>query len=318
MTELLNAEPSVTGNGQAASALSTAAARMLATTTKTRPTLPAVTSRWLLRMLPWVEVGGGTYRRNRTIGEDRGREIPVDIVAGRAGEHLVPNAFVDYDPEPPEHELHAAQTILRVHIRVADLYNGPFNQVEQQILLIIQALRERQEHELVNNPEIGLLHVVADDHRRRARGRESLLDDLDELLGRRRNPHLMLAHPKAIVALGQECTRRGLTVSFTDVEGHRVPAWRGVPVFPCPKLPISESDTTSVIVLRTGSDDQGVVGLHQTGLPDEWEPGLNVRFMGIDRAGIIHYLISAYYGLDVPVPDALGVLEHIPLGPANR
>jgi hypothetical protein len=73
-----------------------------------------------------------------------------------------------------------------------------------------------------------------------------------------------------------------------------------------------------VIVLRTGEDDQGVVGLHQTGLPDEWEPSLNVRFMGIDRAGIIHYLISAYYGLDVLVPDALGVLEHVPLGPVAQ
>jgi hypothetical protein len=313
-TALLTADG--TGNGRPPTALSTAAARLLATTTKTRPQQPVITSRWLLRMLPWVEVGGGVYRRNRTA--EVGRETPVDIVAGRIGEHALPNAFVDYDLEPPEHELHVAQTVLRVHTRVADLYNGPFNQVEQQILLIIQALRERQEHELVNNSEIGLLHVVAPEHRRSARGRETLLDDLDELLGRRRNPHLMLAHPKAIVALGQECTRRGLTVSFADVDGHQVPAWRGVPVFPCPKIPITDSDTTSVIVLRTGEDDQGVVGLHQTGLPDEWEPSLNVRFMGIDRAGIIHYLISAYYGLDVLVPDALGVLEHVPLGPVAQ
>lgn len=317
MTDLLDAETTTT-NGHAPTTLSTTAARALATTTKTRPQMRTITSRWLLRKLAWVETAGGTHRRNQTTSDPDGREIPVDVVSGHDGEYPLPTAFVDYDPEPPEHELHAAQTILRVHTRVADLYNGPYNQVEEQILLIIQALRERQEHEMVNNPEIGLLHVVAPDHRLRARGRATLLDDLDELLGRRRDPHLMLAHPKAIVALGQECTRRGLTVQFADVDGHRVPAWRGVPVFPCDKIPITEQNTTAVIVLRTGAEQQGVIGLRQTGLPDEWEPSLNVRFMGIDRAGIIHYLISAYYSLDVLVPDALGVLGEIPLAPAER
>ena len=53
-----------------------------------------------------------------------------------------------------------AQTVLRVHSRVADLYNEPMNQIEQQLKLTIQALRERQEHELVNNPDFGLLHNV--------------------------------------------------------------------------------------------------------------------------------------------------------------
>ena len=66
--------------------------------------------------------------------------------------------------------------------------------------------------------------------------------------------------------------------------------------------------------MRTGEDDQGVVGLRQTGLPDEYEPGLNVRFMNIDDKGIISYLVSAYYSAAVLVPDALGVLENVELG----
>ena len=47
--------------------LSTAAARNLATTTKTVPQMQGITSRWLLRMLPWVQVSGGTYRVNRRL-----------------------------------------------------------------------------------------------------------------------------------------------------------------------------------------------------------------------------------------------------------
>src|ERR1700689_4118129 len=47
--------------------LSTAAARNLATTTKTVPQMQGITSRWLLRMLPWVQVSGGAYRVNRRL-----------------------------------------------------------------------------------------------------------------------------------------------------------------------------------------------------------------------------------------------------------
>lgn len=45
--------------------LSTAAARNLATTTKSAPQMQEITSRWLLKMLPWVQIKGGTYRVNR-------------------------------------------------------------------------------------------------------------------------------------------------------------------------------------------------------------------------------------------------------------
>ncbi|MGH3997387.1 MAG: Crp/Fnr family transcriptional regulator, partial [Pseudonocardiaceae bacterium] len=40
--------------------LSTAAARTLATTTKSVPQMQEITSRWLLRKMPWVEASGGT------------------------------------------------------------------------------------------------------------------------------------------------------------------------------------------------------------------------------------------------------------------
>ncbi len=42
-------------------------------------------------------------------------------------------AFVDYDQDPREYELSLAQSVLRVHTRVADLFNDPMNQVEQQL-----------------------------------------------------------------------------------------------------------------------------------------------------------------------------------------
>src|SRR4051812_50199911 len=47
--------------------LGTAAARNLATTTKSAPQMQGISSRWLLRMLPWVQASGGVYRVNRRL-----------------------------------------------------------------------------------------------------------------------------------------------------------------------------------------------------------------------------------------------------------
>ncbi len=57
-----------------------------------------------------------------------------------------------------------------------------------------------------------------------------------------------------------------------------------------------------------------MIGLCPAGLPDEYEPGLNVRFMGINEKAILQYLVSAYHSVAILIPDALGVLENVQLG----
>ncbi|MER8185973.1 family 2B encapsulin nanocompartment shell protein [Kitasatospora sp. NPDC094015] len=450
------------------SSLGTAAARNLATTTKSAPQMQEITSRWLLRMLPWVETKGGTYRVNRrlsyTVGDGRidfvqdgarvrviprelgelaalrgfddvavltaladrcvqrdfrpgevlvergapadrihliahGRigqtsvgqygdvvsvavladgghfgegalldadarwestataetagtlltlsradfqavlatapglgehldrftalplqrqnkhgEAEIAMSAGHTGEAELPGAFVDYELKPREYELSIAQTVLRVHSRVADLYNEPMNQTEEQLRLTIEALRERQEHELINNREFGLLHNAAFKQRIQTYSGAPTPDDLDELLCRRRGSRFFLAHPRAIAAIGREFNARGLYPDHVDLGGQQVPAWRGVPILPCSKIPITKENTTSILVMRTGEDKQGVIGLRQTGLVEEYEPGLSVRFMGIDEKAIISYLVTTYYSAAILVPDALGVLENVQIG----
>ena len=236
-------------------------------------------------------------------------EAAIDVASGHAGEPVLPGTFVDYELSPREYELSVAQTVLRVHTRVADLYSEPMNQVEQQLRLTIEALRERQEGDLVNAPGFGLLPNAHPRQRIRARQGPPTPDDLDELLSRRRRSNFFLAHPRAIAAFGRECSRRGVYPRATEVDGAPVIAWRGVPILPCDKIPISRAHTTSILVLRTGLEHEGVIGLRRTGLPDEYEPGLSVRLTGVDERAIASYLVSAYYSAAVLVPDALGVLE---------
>ncbi|WP_333741868.1 family 2B encapsulin nanocompartment shell protein [Streptomyces sp. IBSBF 2806] len=452
--------------------LSTAAARNLATTTKSAPQMQEITSRWLLRKLPWVEAGGGAYRVNRrlrhTLGDGRiefvqegatvrvipqelgelallrgfedcealtalaarcaqrdfaagevlvergspadrihliahgrvsrtsqgkyGGEIGVAVLAGgdHFGEHALsdpdarhdctvtaetcgtlltlsradfaavqarvprlrahvdafgsrarrrqnkhgeaeialsaghvgevdlPGTFVDYETEPREYELSVAQTVLRIHTRVADLYNGPMDQSGEQLRLTVEALRERQEHELINNREFGLLHNADFKQRIQTRSGPPTPDDMDELLCRRRGTKMFLAHPRTIAAIGRGFNACGLHPDHVDLDGQTVPAWRGVPILPCDKIPISREQTSSIIAMRTGEKNQGVIGLWQTGLPDEYEPGLSVRFMGINEQAVTSYLVSTYYSAAVLLPDALGVMENVQIAPRAR
>ena len=248
-------------------------------------------------------------------GRNAEGEVSIEVASGHVGEPVLPGTFVDYELEPREYELSVAQTVLRVHTRVADLYNEPMNQVEEQLRLTIEALRERQEHELINNREFGLLHNADLRRRLHTRSGPPTPDDLDELLAAVwKEPSVILAHPKAIAAFGRECNARGLYPDSVSFQGHAVPFWRGVPVLPCNKLPISPAGTTSILAMRTGEKNQGVIGLHRTGIPDEYQPSLSVRFMGINEQAVISYLVSVYYSAAVLVPDALGILEDVEIG----
>ncbi|WP_100448334.1 family 2B encapsulin nanocompartment shell protein [Glycomyces xiaoerkulensis] len=276
--------------------------------------LPAAAVAELSERVPSLAAHFERFRTGSSARANKYGEAPIDIASGHIGEPDLPKTFVDYELRPREYELSVAQTVLRVHTRVADLYNKPMNQMEQQLRLTVEALREQQEDQMVNSRDFGLLHNAAFEQRIPTRSGPPTPDDLDELLSRRRKPEYLLAHPKAIAAIGRECSKRGLYPSTVEFHGHHIPAWRGVPILPCNKLPISAEQTTSILCMRTGEDDQGVIGLHQTGLPDEFEPGLSVRFMGIDEKAIMSYLVSAYFSAAVLVPDALGVLENVELG----
>ncbi len=132
-------------------------------------------------------------------------EASIYLTSGHTGEPDISGTFVDYELAPREYELSLAQTILRIHTRVADLYNQPHNQTEQQLKLTIQALRERQEHELINNTDFGLLHNADLKQRIPTQTGPPTPDDLDELIRRRRKTQFILAQPQAIAAFGREC-----------------------------------------------------------------------------------------------------------------
>ena len=290
----------------AATALSDVAARQLANATKTVPQMSSITPRWLVHCLQWVPVEAGIFRLNRV-------KDATSISVGCSGrdERELPQTFVDYEEAPREYMLNAVNSVVDIHTRVSDLYSVPHNQIAEQLRLTIEAIKERQESELINNPEYGLLNNVAPSQRIKARTGAPTPDDMDELLSKVwKEPAFFLLHPQALAAFGRECTRRGVPPPTASLFGSQFLTWRGVPLIPSDKIKV-ENGKSKILLLRTGQARQGVIGLYQPNLPGEQSIGLSVRFMGINHKAIASYLVSLYCSLAVLTDDAVAVLDDV-------
>ncbi len=247
---------------------------------------------------------------------DFGEQVP-DIESGHEGEVDVPRTFVDYEHAPREIGLNLVQTVLQVHTRVTDIYNSPHDQLDQQMRLTVEGMRERQEWDLINDPRTGLLGQAAESMRIPTRLGAPTPDDFDEMLSLVwKEPAFFLAHPRAIAAFGRECTRRGVPPPTVQIHGSPFLTWRGVPIVPTDKLAVSArgaSHRTEVLLMRVGEERQGVIGLHQPGLPgeDPRVPSMSIRSMGINQQAVASYLLSLYSSVAVMADDALAVLTDV-------
>ena len=298
---------------QAPRTLGDSAARQLANTTKTVPQLSTITPRWLTHLLQWVPVEAGIYRVNKVRNPE-----DVKIACAKRDEAELPQTFVDYEDKPREYYLNAVTTVLDIHTRVSDLYSSPHDQIKEQLRLTIEAIKEHQESELINNDDYGLIANVADAQRITPLSGAPTPDDLDELIAKVwKEPAFFLTHPLAIAAFGRECTRRGVPPPTVTLFGNPFITWRGIPLVPSDKVRIegeAGEEHSKILLIRTGEKKQGVVGLFQPGVPGEVAPSLSVRFMGINRAAIASYLISLYCSLAVLTDDAVAVLEDVEIG----
>lgn len=286
------------------------AARHLANATVTRPQWDEISPRWLLKLLPYVDVDGGIYRVNR-VQSTEGRPT-VSLVTTHGGEEQLPTTFVPYEEEPREYHLASIQTVLQTHTRTTDLYSNRIDQLREQVRLTVEAVKEQEEWELLNNPDFGLLKEVVAKQRLTTRKGPPAPDDLDELITRVwKKPAFFLAHPKAIAAFGREATRRGVPPPTVTLFGSPFLTWRGLPLIPSDKLAVDENDRTTILLLRVGEQQRGVVGLQKAGVTGEIEPGLSVRYMGTDAKSIASHLVTRYFNIAALDEDAVARLDGV-------
>jgi len=249
-------------------------------------------------------------------------EAVIDLATVHGGEPKLPTTFVDYEEDPREYHLSTIQTVLQTHTRVTDLYSNKIDQLREQVRLTVEAVKEWEEWELINNPDFGLLREVAPSQRIPTRSGPPTPDDLDELLALVwKKPAFFLAHPRAIAAFGRECTRRGVPPPTVNLFGSPFITWRGVPLVPSDKLLINGHTnvggtlgSTTILLLRVGEGEQGAVGLQKTGVTGEVEPGLSVRYMGTNENSIASHLVTRYFSAAVLTTDAIARLDNVLVG----
>jgi hypothetical protein len=198
-----------------------------------------------VQLLPWKGVESGTFRINRVRPD-----AAVEVQCGSKDERTLPETFPDYDPNPREHTLSLISTVLDVHTRVSDLYSSPHDQVREQIRLTVESVKERQESELINNADYGLLNNAVPSQRIATRKGPPTPDDLDELIVTGVEGAGVLPRPST--RHRRLCSRvhaRGVPPTQT-IFGSSFLTWRGIPLVPSDKVPIDPSNRSSILLLR--------------------------------------------------------------------
>ena len=297
------------------------AAYNLADINKTRPQYAAITPKYLTKVLEFKGLDSGIYRVNKV----KEGNTPLEVLcSSEKKSDIIPQGYVEYEEEPREYELANISTIININTAVQDVYSSPYDQAKEQLDLAIESLRERQESQLINNDDYGLLKNIADSQRIQpvSESGAPTPDDLDELITKVwKDPSFFLAHPRAIAAFERECTRRGVPPVTVNIAGGTFITWRGIPIIPTDKLlvdgkknPTSKSGKTNILLIRTGEAKRGVIGLYQRKLQNEQGRGLSVRFRGIDDKGNASYLLSLYCSAAILADDAIAVLEDVEVG----
>jgi len=300
-------------------ALGVQSAYQLADVNKTPPQYGALTPRWLTRFLEFKGLASGIYRVNKVVEGD----TPLDILCSteRKSEEI-PEGFIEYQTKPREYILNNISAIINVNTNVQDVFSAPYDQTKEQLRLGIESLRERQESQIINNDEYGLLKNAADSQRISTRKGAPTPDDLDELISKVwKEPGFFLAHPRAVAAFERECTRRGVPPVTANLYGGTFITWRGIPIVPTDKLfvdglknPKGKGGKTNILLIRTGETKRGVIGLYQAGLDNEGGRGLSIRQMGVNNLGVTSYLLNLYCSAAILADDAIGVLEDVEVG----
>lgn len=227
---------------------------------------------------------------------------------------IIPNTHVNYT-EPQEITLNLIKTIVAVNVNDIDVA------LERNLKVTIENIEEKQEWEIINNKDFGLLANIDRDMLIDAASALPTPDMFDALLGLVwKTPSCFLAHPKVIAAFKKECNRHNLPLEVTSLLGQKFSGWRGVAIIPSDKLTISSSGLSNIILMRIGQENQGIIGLYKENAMSDYKlkyplpPSLAIQSMGINEHSVANFMVTKYFSVAIPVPDSLAILKNVRVG----
>jgi hypothetical protein len=272
------------------------------------------------------------YLRPRTMARGDLSQLPrttLRVEHSQPEGTVLPASYANFDPHPRTVSLEPIQAVVKIHTLVPALYSNNFDQLQEQIDITADYIYEMEENLLFNHATFGLLKNVSPPFRLTVEGPPTP-DVLDDMLSRVWiEPDLFAMHPEALQDFHARASALGIGVDAVERCGGRFSAWRGIPILPTNKLhliskPAEEvagrrfeqvdrvrgQATTHVVLMRTGEEKQGVVGLYEANNKGSNRyPQISVDFMGISDDAVASYLMTMYQAAAVLTPDALCVAQ---------
>lgn len=207
---------------------------------------------------------------------------------------------VEYRHQPEEIEMVAIETLVKIPSKIYDVMNYPHNQTNHQIRLTIENLYEQQEKYFINNIHTGLIAYCSKNNRIKTYNSQISPDILDDLLALVWNkPSFYLVHPIILTEICKACNNKALNMGTTELFGYQFITWRGLPIVPCDKIPYSTSSNTYAFLIRTGTNDSGVVQLYNMTPTKSGHSGIFIESSMTDNLGSVNTRITLYTNVAV-------------------
>lgn len=274
-------------------------AKQLAETNKTLPIWERSTPRWLLRFIESKGIENTTFRINKvnTINKVTVNDYEYDAIS---------QSNVEYCHAPVEIELTSIETQIRIPSKIHDVMNYPHNQLATQLNLTVDNIYENQERYFINNVHTGIINYCAVNKRNITYNTTISPDILDDLLAMVWiKPTFYLMNPIVLAELCKACNAKALTMGTVEYFGYPFVTWRGLPIITSDKIPAQRNSNTYVFLIRTGTDDTGVVQLYNATPTKSGFPGIFVETSATDSKGTVNTRVSLYTNIAILSNEAI-------------
>jgi hypothetical protein len=129
------------------------------------------------------------------------------------------------------------------------------------------------------------------------------------------NPSFYIAHPKIIEYIELEANHASIQLTNIEIKGHSFIAWRNIAIIPSDKILFDQKKNTSdVLLIRTGEDNDGVLGLYN----NDYNNKLGITGYDLtelnpekDDTDTREYKVIKHFSQVKLLPDAVALLSSV-------
>ena len=225
-----------------------------------------------------------------------------------------PDNYPNFIENSTENQLDIIQATITLNTKNND--ENYSQQLDEQLEIVAKKMEDREEWEIINNKKYGLLNNISAAMSCDAQLKPLTPDNFDDLLSLVWNkPSFFLANPKAIAVFAKECTHNSIVLETVEMFGASFITWRGVPIIPSNNMVVNNNSgiqSTSILLMRIGEKEKGVVGLYKGNSNLYKTSNLTIEpIVDANEDIISKYKITRHFSVFILALDAIAVLRNV-------